>query len=291
MVKLDYNIPVTIAISLPSIFKGSVDYTYTAINVDDIYKKFDIINEAKKTGLNYLERDLRYNKMNIPVTVYEEKKLVDVPSRYSNFFETDSRYLKVATNSFYNAFLNVDQAFLGSEAMMYNMISFDPRPNIIIAKDSRPLYPGYDPIYYKTKKEDILEHIYTTMYPTNKITEFPDFRIGDYIINGSLYNPMLDLRNYRLFGSYNKNSNFNTQYNVFQSKSISLIENGFVRGRYFKAGEKYYYIQRNNLVSAASLVSVYKNKYQYVLPSLLSFKEVTKLEFDLNSDLVILKQY
>lgn len=280
-------------LSMPSMYGGD-DYTYKSINENDFYGRLKTLEEINSLGLKYLERDLKYNKNNLPVQNFEDNLIlldIPLPSRYISLFEPDSTFLKLSTTKNYSAILILDEAFLGSSAFKYNFAIFDPRPNITIKQGDRPLYPGYDPIYYRTKKEDILKYIYTTSYPTKLVPAFPNFRIGDYVVNGALYNPMLDIRNYRMFGRYDLTNN-TKPYDIFKTTDLSLYEQNFVRGRYFKLGDLYYYIELNtknydNVIK----VSLFKNKEQWVTPSRYLFKQVTKLEYDLNSTKHIAREF
>ena len=110
---------------------------------------------------------------------------------------------------------------------------FDPRPNIIYAKGDRPIFPGFDPIYNYKTKEELLEYVYTTVYPTKSIPSFPNFVVNGHVIDGEVYNPLYDYRNYRLFGDYSSEETRVRGYDLFDSKPVNEVKKKMSRGRYF----------------------------------------------------------
>jgi len=265
------------------------DFTYKGIDLSLQSKLLDYLENiaaAKKKGLLYLQNDKKANPKLLPAQLVSDYLInlgIPYDAYYDSFFEVGgTRLLTENDPSNLKSLIIVTDGFLGSTAFKHNFAIFDPRPNVTPGRDERPMFPGYDPIYNKRTKEEILEHIYTTIYPSNNIPVFPNFRIGDVAVNGELYNPLFDIRNYRLNGIFDFENNRNN-VETFKCSAMSAVNGYFVQGMYLEWNGKYYRIEQDLHTLGANYVSIYKNTYQKVKPTGTIFKAVSQDIYDANA--------
>jgi hypothetical protein len=264
------------------------DFTFKGVDLvsdSELVTFEDDLDRIRNINLDALEADRKRDFRDLPAQLIENDLIMlNIPfdERYDRLFEDGTRYLRKTVMGDLTTILVPEDGFLGVSAFKHNFVVFDPRPYITTQEGERPIFPGYDPIYNKKTYEEILEHIYTTVYPTNRVPAFPNFRIGDIAINGEIYNPMYDYRNFRLFGSYDF-TNKNSSQDIFISEPLTSLDSRFILGRYIKLGSEYYRISRDVHNSGAKNTSTFGEVIQKVLPVSTKFEKVSKTVFDLNS--------
>lgn len=210
-----------VEINLESLYNKNYIFDSLPFTTDiQFINHINTINDMKAERIIKLNTDIKNKDMVLPVYNVDSGVIrFDLPKDediYSSIF--DAEYLKIFDPLNAISFLIKEKGFLGSRAMGSNIVIFDPRPNIVISSDERSLFPGYDPIYSKITEEELLEFIYTTVYPSQSIPVFPNFRIGDFVVNGTMYNPLFDIRNYRLSGIYTNDTQSLSYSDMFISK-------------------------------------------------------------------------
>jgi hypothetical protein len=264
------------------------DFTYKGIDLvsdSELIVFNDDLDRIRNINLKALEEDRRRDYRDLPAQpISNNLIMLNIPfdERYNRLFEDGTRYLRKTVMGDLTSMIIPEDGFLGVSAFKHNFVVFDPRPYVTIVEGERPIFPGYDPIYNKKTYEEILEHIYTTVYPTNRVPAFPNFRIGDIAVNGEIYNPMYDYRNFRLFGSYDF-ADKKTGEDLFVSEPLTSLDSRFVLGRFVKLGSKYYRITRDVHNSGAKNTSTFGEVVQKVLPVSTKFEEVSKTTYDFNS--------
>jgi hypothetical protein len=190
--------------SLEKLFGRS--FLKSPLKIDDPVKYIKDSLDRKNNAILKFERDRYQNPDNLPVQTVDSGlislKYNYKTSSYESFMNQNTRELNIYQPSNPLYYMVVFDAFLGIRVFGNNVVVFDPRPNFVPKKGERAIYPGYDPIYSKTNYDDLVEYIYTTEYPSENIPTFPNFKIGECVVDGSKYNPMYDKRNFRLLGSY-----------------------------------------------------------------------------------------
>jgi hypothetical protein len=142
--------------------------------------------------------------------------------RYDRVLDNTTREMKIYSAADPNLYMIVTSGFLGVSVFGNNIVLFDPRPNFVINPEDRSIFPGYEPIYSKTTKDELLEYVYTAEYPANRIPVFPNFKVGEFVVDGAKYNPIYDKRNYRLNGSYRSDG-------VFACTKMEEYSSGLIR--------------------------------------------------------------
>ena len=274
--------------TLVDLFDGTDFTSKTPLDAVTFEAYLEKVEEAKELQRKVLDRDTRQNINDLPVeTEGGDRILVDLArdTKFNPLFESaTSNELKLGAPP-QNTFLVVGEAFLGQSIFKYNFAVFDPRPNVTTKRGDRPIFPGFEPISSYSTKEDLLEYIYTTVYPTKDVPSFPNFIVNGHVIDGEVYNPLFDFRNYRLFGAYDLEDRRLKGYELYNSKPISQIFSGMDRGKYFQYNGLYYTIKVNRNSSGPEPVSVFNNVQQWVTPSSVKFALVTEQEYNINSAL------
>jgi hypothetical protein len=259
-------------------------------SVDILEQQIDKINSLKTLGLEKLKAEQRTNPLELPVQPISDNLLKLDLSResYESYFENNSSsYLKSSLVNNPNSFINTNEGFLTIKAFRHNVVIFDPRPEISFDVGKSNYFPTFEPIYNKKSLQELLEYIYTAVYPMDYVPPFPNFRVGDYVINGALYNPLYDYRNYRLDGFtriYNKDGR---DEKVFVSALLSTKISNFSVGKIMSYGGKYFQIKKDFNNIAAINTTIIDGEVMKVIPSGILFKEVSQVLFDLNPDLQI----
>lgn len=270
---------------------GATDFVFDSIDLEGEGNLIDYSNEIERIrniSINTLNADKKILGKSLPVQRVDDNLIMlNIPfsSGYDTYFDSNKQELRMNVNDNMNTLIITTEGFLGVSAFKHNFVIFDPRPNVITAENERPLFPGYDPIYNKTSYEEILEHVYTTVYPSKKVPAFPNFRIGDFVINGEVYNPLFDYRNFRLFGKYDFGKNNN--YDLFVSEPLTSLDSRFIIGRTINIGDKYYKISTDKHNSGAKNVSILGGVTQKVKPVNTMFERISKTTYDLNPNIQI----
>lgn len=255
----------------------------------------------KKFQLAKLEEDKKKFPAFLPVQDIKSKRILtnfSINNVFSNYLNEDKTLKVQFVSGKYKSMVITTDGFLGQLAFKHHFVIFDPAPVFdaeTLDVSNRPKYPGYFPIVYNRTIEELLEYIYTTEYPSDDIPSFPNFIIRnvlvngtltDVVINGELYNPMYDYRNYFLLGSYNNSTlKSSTDEELYVATDVPDIDSRFQRGRYFSYAGKYYLIKLDTINDNNTYVSLWKNKKQLVKMSTVRFKQVTQAEFDFNASL------
>ena len=197
--------------------------------------------------------------------------------KFGRVIDEHTRELKVYTSSDSNVQMIINPGFLGVSPFGNNIVLYDPRPNFTINPSDRSLFPGYDPIYSKTTKQELLEHIYTTEYPSNNIPVFVNFKVGDFVIDGSKYNPMYDKRNYRLNGNYRPDG-------VFVSTPLSEYSHGLIKSAIIDRKGLGYFLLLTDAYNTGPQDVYYDGGTGKVIGSGLYFKKVTEDVVNANKD-------
>jgi len=264
------------------------DFTFKGIELasnSELFTYLDDIDRIRKINLDALDADKKRDYRSLPVQpISNNTIMLNIPfdGKFNRLFENGTRYLRKTVMGDLTTLLIPHSGFLGVSAFKHNFVVFDPRPYVTTKEGERPLFPGYEPICSKKTYDEILEHVYSTVYPKNKVPAFPNFRIGDFAINGEIYNPLYDYRNFRLFGVYDF-ANKNSKYDLFISEPLTSLDSRFVLGRYVKIGSNYYKISTDYHNSGAKNTSVVGEVIQKVKPVNTKFEKVSKTLYDLNS--------
>lgn len=262
------------------------DYTFEGKSFKSSSEFVDHINaidRAYQIGIENLKYDRKQQPHDVAAQLVSSNLIkLDIPhdSSYDAIFEDGTSYLKVNDPTKLKTVPVTTSGFLGVKAFKHNLVVFDPRPNVIRKPNQRPLFPGYDPIYQKRTLDEILQHIYTTVYPSDEIPAFPNFRIGDIAINGEIYNPLYDYRNYRLIGYYETSSKANEE--TFISLPMSSINKNYNQGAMFNINGRTYRLITDVYTSGAVITSIFGNTIQKVRPSKLRFQRIDQTLYDLN---------
>lgn len=198
--------------SLESIFKKKYNRDGIVLDDDEVVSYLNDSSIRKNNALKLLKKHKNANPNSLPVQDISSN-LISISfnydfAKYARIIDASTRELLVYNTSSPNTNIIVDKGYLGYKVFGGNIVIFDPRPNFVKKDGERSIFPTYNPIYSKTTKDDILEYIYTTEYPSDNIPPFPNFKIGEFVVDGAKYNPLFDKRNYRLNGSYNSNGDF-----------------------------------------------------------------------------------
>jgi hypothetical protein len=261
------------------------DYTFKGLEFGSQESYIEYENKiglTREIGLENLKYDKKQQPEELPVQHIDDNLiLLDIPrnSSYEKLF--DGEYLKVFNPLEPNYSLITQDGFLGVKAFGHNVIIFDPRPNVKRLTSQRPIFPGFDPIYQRKTKDEILEHIYTTVYPTENVPSFPNFRIGDYVVNGEIYNPLYDSRNYRMNGYYDVDRSTSEQ-EVFVTTPLSDISPRYAIGARLISRGRYYTIVQNLYASSGLITGRYRNKLLKVKPSTVKFDNIPEFFANLN---------
>ena len=276
--------------TLVDLFDGADFELTTPLNQVTFQQYLDTVEDAKTLQREILKRDKRQDINKLPVEEVGGERIlssIDRNTVFDAFFESASSEILKSGATENNAFLITGEAFLGQSIFRYNAVAFDANPATVVERGARPIFPGHDPIYGYSTKDDLLDYIYTTIYPKKTIPSFPNFVVNGFIIDGEVYNPLYDFRNYRLFGDYKLQDNRVKGYDLFDSKSVGLVVQGMNRGKFFKYGENYYCIKRNNNNSAPEPASIFNGIQQWVKPSQVKFAKVSKAVYDANPSLQV----
>lgn len=260
-------------------------------SLNNLEANMKTINDAKKKGLLKLEHDRVRNINDLPVQLLANNVLrLDFPrnSIFENYFaSTSSDVLYSSNGSLAKTRINPHPGFLSIKAFRHNLIAFDPNPGIVFTEETNPFFPTFNPIYNQKSFDQLLEYIYTAIYPTNIVPLFPNFRVGDFVINGALYNPLYDLRNYRTFGFYQSFVNDNNQQ-LFISDPISLYLPQIKIGRFINIGDNYYQVKRDLNNTGTIFTNITSDGVvQKVKPSGIIFKPITESLYNLNPSLQV----
>jgi hypothetical protein len=217
--------------NLEKLFGKNYNNIPLEISDSNLYIKESL--DRKNKALLKLEKDMRQNPDSLPVQTVDggliSLKYNYKTSAYVNIMNDITREINIFDPSKPLYYMVVFKGFLGVKVFGNNVVIFDPRPNFIPKIGERAIYPTYDPICSKTTYEDILQHIYTTEYSSENIPVFPNFKIGNYAIDGSKYNPMFDKRNFRLLGSYRDDG-------IFQASPMSDYFQSLTNGSMINRG-------------------------------------------------------
>jgi hypothetical protein len=283
--------PNMVGVNLESMY--GFDHTFKSLDITtdiQFIQHAEAISDMVEGRMTLLETDKTQSPDLLPVQNVSSNLLLVEPKQdddyYGKIFDANGIELKMFNPLDVNSLLIRFNSFLGSPAMGSTVVWFDPRPNIVITPEERALYPGYDPIYSKTTKQEILEHIYSTVYPTERVPVFPNFKIGDFVVNGALYNPMYDIRNYRMPGIYTTNTFQQvTDGDLFRTKEV-LETNGLRIGQYLKLtdGETndYVVIRRDTFNTIPYRTSISNGVINLVTPSGIRFEIVSEETYNLN---------
>ena len=253
------------------------DFTYAPLEYDtdeEFLEVKRIINVAKEEALKKLKFDILQRPGELPAHNLSEEKVnlvmdFDEP-RYELLIDRETKELKMTDPMNLIYVLVTTPAFLGAKYFAYTFVIFDPRPNIILDPGERPIFPGHDPIGFRTTKKEINEYIYTTIYPSPNIPVFPNFKIGDVAIDGAQYNPLFDIRCYRLVGGYIYLNKRSSENEIFESESLpisSIIVRSFVP-------DEAYITKRDPYNSSPIQVSTFGNRIQSVIGSGVKFSRL-----------------
>lgn len=195
--------------------------------------------------------------------------------RYTRYFSpSNDRKLKTTgevslNGNQFNRFLITDESFLGQELFGYQVVLFDPFLLVSPVEGVLPLFPDYDPIGNQTTLEGIIEYINRgDVYYTNEnFIPFPNFTIGNFTIDGSKYNPLLDYRNYRIEGTYNtyfgKTTFKPTELDIFKLSQNSVFEmTSGSRHKVVNDGSNTGLVDKGNIVGID--VEVYRSGRKFV---------------------------
>jgi len=285
---IQYNISYNKLFSENLFFRG-LDNTTDA----DLKENINKINGSKKQGLLKLEHDRVRSIKELPVQLVSNNLIrLDLPrsAKYSNYFENSSSemlYLSSGGNA--KTRILPEEGFLGVKAFRHNLLVFDPRPGVTFTETTNPFFPTFNPIYNQKSYDQLLEYIYTAIYPTDIVPVFPNFRVGEFAINGALYNPLYDVRNYRTYGFYQSFTSDATNQQIFLSDPISLYISSIKIGRFINVGSEYYQVTRdlnNSGLIRTNITS--EGVIQKVKPSGIMFKKVSQTLYDLNPSLQVM---
>jgi hypothetical protein len=184
----------------------------------------------KERAISLLEKNQRVAPNDLPVQEVDSN-LINLSynidnDKYERVLDATTREMKIYAPADPNLYMIVTGGFLGVSVFGNHIVLFDPRPNFVINPAERSIFPGYDPIYSKSTKQELLEYVYTAEYPANNIPVFPNFKVGNFVIDGAKYNPIYDKRNYRLNGSYRSDGVFNSD--KMEEYSAGLIRSALV---------------------------------------------------------------
>jgi hypothetical protein len=186
--------------------------------------------KRKNRALKLLEKNKRENPNDLPAQKISSNLInlsYNIDSdKYARVLDSTTREMKVYSPADPNVYMIVTGGYLGVSVFGNHIVLFDPRPNFVIDPSQRSIFPGYEPIYSKTTKEELERYIYTTEYPANNIPVFPNFKVGEHVIDGAKYNPLYDKRNYRLNGQYRVDGVFSSS--TMDEYSAGLIGSSLV---------------------------------------------------------------
>jgi hypothetical protein len=250
------------------------------------------INNIKQLGLTRLKYDKLSKPNDLPAQPVSSNLIrLDLVrnSSFDIYFEnSNSPYLYVSNGANTKSFINPNDGYLSILAFRHNLLSFDPNPGMNFSLEQNYFFPTFDPIGNKKSLQEILEYIYTAIYPIDNVPVFPNFRVGDVVINGSLYNPLYDYRNFRTFGVYQVFKNNTINESVFISNPVSMYIQGLRIGKIVKNADKYYQVKRDFNNTSPIFTSISSSGViQKVIPSGIIFKRVTQELFDLNPSLQV----
>lgn len=267
------------------LFNGLDNGTLSEFNENE-----DLLEDLRRQGLEKLKYDMKKYPKELPAQAVSDNliKLDLNRDAFESYFENSSSpYLISSASNPIRAFINTNEGFLSIRALKHNLIAFDPRPEVDFTLDNTTYFPTFDPIYNRKSYRDILEYIYTAVYPTATVPVFPNFRIGDIAVNGALYNPLFDFRNYRSFGFYQTFIKKGQIEKIFVSDSITNYLGSVRIGKIVKIQDKYYQVKRDLNNNSPIYTTRYNGKPRRVKPSDILFKEVTQEMFDLNPALQV----
>jgi hypothetical protein len=279
-------------INLESIYGYNHTTKPLRFNSDAQFIEHDaLIEDMLEDSLNRLESDKKQKPNSLPVQKVGSGLLIlgQRDDDYDLIF-TPSHELKMFDSLDPVSVLNKSTGFLGSSAFAQTFVWFDPRSNVVIAEEEKALYPGHDPIYSKTTKEELLEYIYSAVYPAIKIPVFPNFKVGNFIVNGSLYNPLFDIRNYRIPGIYASSQSTLSDGDLFKTKDVFEYQKGIQVGLFLKisggelSDDSYVILEKDLLNTIPQKTTVTNGLVDSVTPSGLVFRPITEDLYNLNVD-------
>jgi len=260
-------------------------------SLEDLERTMDTINTAKQKGLLKLEHDRVRSVTDLPVQLITNNILkLDFPrtSEENIYFDTTNTNELYSSKDGARTIVNTNEGFLGIKAFRHNLIAFDPRPPVTFSEETNPYFPTFNPIYNQKSFDDLLEYIYTAIYPSDNIPVFPNFTVGNFVIDGAKYNPLYDFRNFRTFGFYQSFNDDAINEKLFLSDPMSLYVPSIRVGRMVNIGDDHYQVKRDFNNTGPIFTNITSDgTIQKVKPSGIIFKRVSEELYDLNPSLQV----
>jgi hypothetical protein len=223
------------------------------------WQAWNTTNTFRTSGVIVSDSDLA-QKINDSLFILSEEVYQSTFARYFSSAEAWAYYLKTRLEGEGSVrFVIPYGGFLGVKAFGYSVIDFEPRLPVTPSTTSLPIFPGYKPIGNLQSLEEVIEYIRTAkVFNTFKIPLFPSFIVdtvqdGPVVVNGNLYNPLFDRRNYRLEGSYQTiNGESVLIPNSLSEYSIGMTVDSLIR---FVENEQRVYKIQNSLTSQVPIVA------------------------------------
>jgi hypothetical protein len=185
------------------------------------------------------------------------------------------------------SFLVTDDQFLGRTVFGNNIVIVELNPSYDISDTSLPIFPGFDPIGAQEGLDEILDYIYSVVYPPGvDVPVFPNFKVGDVAIDGTRYNPLFDIRNYRMLGTYSSKTDITGEVTelVFNTNSLETWSSNFVAGNqiYNELADQYYRLKVDPYTISPTLYTRINGIDYSIAGSGLKFIEEDSTLWDLN---------